>query len=117
MAALHHTEHVQQSESRKHVAHVAAGNEVLTVRKTRNQASNSYTCGPVGDVRDSGEVDLIAATQRQVQQVLELLQHREAVGHQQGAVAAEHKSCVQFRSLASVVWLRLISFSFPSELI
>lgn len=44
-----------------------------------------------GDVRDSGEVDLIAATQRQVQQVLELLQRREAVGHQQGAVAAKQR--------------------------
>lgn len=91
------------------------GIKFLPLWKAINQASNSYNCGPAGDVRDSGQVDLIAATQRQVQQVLELLQHREAVGHQQGAVAAKHKSCVQFRSLTAVVWLRLISFSFPLE--
>lgn len=50
------------------------------------------------DVRESGQVDLIAATQRQVQQVLQLLEHREAVGHQQGAVTTQDKSCSQTQS-------------------
>lgn len=39
------------------------------------------------NLRESGEVDVIAATQGQVKQKLELREDGEAVGHQQSAVA------------------------------
>lgn len=39
-------------------------------------------------LRQSSQVNLVAAAQRQVDQELELLEDLEAVGHQQRAVAA-----------------------------
>lgn len=46
---------------------------------------------PRGDLRESSQVNLIAATQGQMQQVLQLVEDGEAVGHQQGAVT-EHRA-------------------------
>lgn len=58
LAALHNAEHIQQAQHGEHLTQVSK----------------------------SSKVNVIAATQGQMQQTIQLFEDREAVGHQQSAV-------------------------------
>lgn len=45
-----------------------------------------HPAAPGEDLRESSQVNVIAATQGQVLQILQLFENQEAVSHQQGAV-------------------------------
>jgi len=79
VASAHDAEHVQQAERGQRLLQVSA-NKRVSFQSTEPEP------GRRGNSRQRRQVDVIAATQGEMQQSLQLPEHREAVGHQQRAV-------------------------------
>lgn len=89
VAVIHEAENVQQAQQGERLGQVTEGTTAvrfgfrlrLTVKWEQQRQQQ-------GNLRESSEVDVIAAAQRQVMQILQLCKDREAVSHQQSAVTA-----------------------------
>ena len=88
VAVVYQAEDVQEAEQGERRPQVPAGR---TRVRFGFSARGRQGVGGWGDSRERGEVNVVAATQGQMQQRLELSEDREAVGHQQSAVTGTQR--------------------------
>lgn len=92
VSCIHNTEHVQQAQQGEHLSHITGKNSRVHLQ---NSDCKEYTQSKESrDLRESSEVNLVAATQWQMQQILQLFEHQETVSHQQSAVTVAQEKFI-----------------------